>query len=48
LVISSDTTYKFVVATALAAQTTNQTVTLYYNGCVGGYPNITGISVPHL
>jgi hypothetical protein len=43
----SDTTYKFVVATALAAQTSGQTVMLYYNGCVNGYPSITAIAVPH-
>jgi hypothetical protein len=51
LLISGDT-YKFVFATVMAAQTSGQTVQLYYNGCSGGgttgYPVITSVAVPHL
>jgi hypothetical protein len=51
LLMVTDTTYKFVVATLIAAQTSGQTVALYYNGCSGGgttgYPVITAVSVPH-
>jgi hypothetical protein len=46
--IISDTTYKFVVESLMSAQATGQTVALYYNGCLDGYPNITSIAVPHL
>lgn len=46
--VVSDTTYKFVVATLLSAQATGQTVSLYYNGCINGYPNITVVAVPNL
>jgi hypothetical protein len=52
LLISGDTTYKFVIATVIAAQTSGQTVQLYYNGCSGGgttgYPVITSVAVPHV
>ncbi len=51
LLISGDT-QKFVFATVMAAQTSGQTVQLYYNGCSGGgttgYPVITSVAVPHL
>jgi hypothetical protein len=47
----NDTTYKFVVATLLAAQVSGQSVALYYNGCSGGgttgYPLVTAIAVPN-
>jgi hypothetical protein len=47
----NDTTYKFVVAALVAAQSTGQEVTLYYNGCSGGgtsgYPVISAIAVPN-
>ena len=52
LLISGDTTYRFVVATVMAAQSSGQTVQLFYNGCSGGgtigYPVITSVAVPHL
>jgi hypothetical protein len=44
----SDTTYKFVVATLIAAQISGQSVALYYNGCTSNYPNITAVSVPNI
>ena len=51
LLISGDT-QKFVFATVMAAQSTGQTVQLYYSGCSGGgtigYPVITSVAVPHL
>jgi hypothetical protein len=52
LLISGDTTYRFVVATVMAAQSSGQTVQLFYDGCSGGgtigYPIITSVAVPHL
>jgi hypothetical protein len=52
LLIIGDTTYRLVVATVMAAQSTGQTVQLYYSGCSGGgtigYPVITSVAVPHL
>jgi len=47
----TDTTYKFVVATLIAAQVSGQTVSLFYDGCSGGgmtgYPVVTAVVVPH-
>lgn len=50
--VITDTTYKFVVATLLAAQVSGQSVALFYNGCSDGgtvgYPVVTAIVVPNV
>jgi long-subunit fatty acid transport protein len=48
LLVNGDTMYKMVIATIIAAQTSQQTVQLYYDGCSGGYPVISSVAVPHL
>ena len=38
--------FKELYATVMAAHLAGSTVSLYYDGCNGNYPNITSIAVP--
>lgn len=42
----SQTNFKELYATLMAAQATGSTISVYYNGCSGGYPIATSIAVP--
>jgi NCAIR mutase (PurE)-related protein len=47
LVISAGTSnFNQVYAALMTAQATGSTVTLLYNGCLGGYPLISSVAVP--
>lgn len=41
------TNFKLIVATVMAAHAAGSTVTLFYEGCSGGYPLISTVAVPN-
>lgn len=40
--------FKAIWAQVIAAQASGQTVSLFYDGCIGSYPRIRAISVPNI
>jgi hypothetical protein len=46
LISFSASNFNQVYAALMTAQATGSTVTLLYNGCLGGYPLISSIAVP--
>jgi len=44
---TSQTNFRNVYAELMSAVASGSTVALYYNGCIGGYPNIYAIAIPN-
>lgn len=40
--------FKYIWAQVLAAQSAGQTVSLFYDGCLGPYPKIRAVAVPNV
>jgi hypothetical protein len=45
---TTQSNFKAIWAQVIAAQASGQTVSLFYDGCIGPYPRIRAISVPNV
>ena len=44
----ASTNFRQLYATAMAAYTTGQTVSINYEGCLDGYPRVNSVAMPHV
>lgn len=42
------TNFKYIWAQVVAAQAAGQTVSLFYDGCLGPYPRVRAVSIPNI
>lgn len=45
---TSTTNFKSIWAQVIAAHTSNQTVSLFYDGCLGPYPRVRAVAIPNV
>jgi hypothetical protein len=47
-IASTSSNFKYIWSQIVAAHTADQTVSLFYDGCIGPYPKVRAIAIPNV